>query len=394
MKKVHFLNDLLEKHQVANGYQALHYSFNDAPFYETDTNTPPETSQVIIAFPTFLKPTFQNDQYKTKKSVQKYLDSYGIIISPNITNISHYINEHFSKSSRTPILKKMKRLESCFNINYKVFYGYIDKNHYEYLMDTTHAMLIKRFKQKNDTSYILNNWKKYKPLFYSLINQNRASLFIIYNNEIPIQVSINFHYGKTFFAYIPAYDIDYAQFGLGNTAVYKQLEWCIENNYAYLDMGNGGLEYKKRWCNYHYQLETHIHYKINSLKSTVLANKELITIKIKNILKGIIKKPFFNKLKQKLSVNKHINEFNNNLNYSIENIKETESPNSEYLQLIDLKTTTNFPEIKKPFLDFLYNTQNHMDTVRVYNIINETDAFLIIGSDSCIKIIFDKKPYT
>src|SRR5690606_9401311 len=124
--------------------------------------------------------------------------------------------------------------------------------------------LTKRFEQRNDTNHILINWERYKNILFPLINEKKASIFVIYNNESPIQISINFHYGKTFFAHIPAYDVDYAPYGLGNTAVYKQLEWCIENNYEYLDMGNGYLEYKKRWCNYQYDLETHIFYKKTS----------------------------------------------------------------------------------------------------------------------------------
>ena len=392
LKKVHFLNDLLEKHQIAPGYKTLRYSFNDAPFYETETNTLPETSQVIIAFPTFLKPTFQNDSFKTKKIVQKYLDSYGITIAPTITNIDHYVNAHFSKSSRTPILKKMKRLESCFNIRYQVYYGEISKETYTSIINKTHAMLVRRFNQRNDNNFILNNWKKYEALLFPLINDRKASVFVIYNEDTPIQVSINFHYQKTFFAYIPAYDIDYAQFGLGNTAVYKQLEWCIENNYAYLDMGNGDYDYKKRWCNYHYQLETHIQYKSSSLRHRLLATKELNIIKLKNGIKTGINSPFYAKIKKVIATKTPLNDSFSCSNYTIENLNEGVLHKNDALQAIDLKKTTDFQELKKPLCDFLYTTKCHSDTVTIHKIINETHTFLITGGSSSIKVIFNQNP--
>jgi len=392
LKKVHFLNELLEKHNIPTAYKTLRYAFNDAVFFETKNVTEPETStQVCIAFPKFLKPTFHNGRFKTKKIIQKNLDSFGITIAPEITEISQYLNAHFSKSSRAPIIKKMKRLESCFNIHYKVFYGTIAEETYEKLMYKTHAMLLRRFEQRNDNNFILNDWNKYVKLLFPLINNRKASLFVIYNDDTPIQVSINFHYEKTFFAYIPAYDIDYAQFGLGNTAVYKQLEWCIENNYVYLDMGNGDYDYKKRWCNYQYQLETHIYYKSNSLKANILATTELNTIKIKNILKEIINSAFYNKLKQTVFSKKDTNNSFSFSNYSIENIKEANRPKSEYLQPIDLKTNNDYQEIKKPLFDFLYNTQDHIDTVSIHKIKNETDAFLITGISSCVKVTYNQK---
>lgn len=392
LKKVHFLNELLETHKVPIAYKALRYAFNDSVFYKKSNAKEPEAStQMFIAFPGFLKPIFNNNQFKTKIITQKYRDSFGITIAPHITDISQYINAHFSKSSRTPIVKKMKRLENCFNIHYKVYYGEIDEETYKHIMDKTHAMLVRRFEQLKENNFVLKDWNKYFTALHPLINEQKASLFVIYNDNMPIQVSINFHYQKTYFAHIAAYDIDYAQFGLGNTAVYKQLEWCIKNNYNYLDMGNGDYEYKKRWCNYHYELETHIHYKSNSLKDNVLANKELNIIKIKNLLKELVNNKFYNEIKQAISANKFINKASPLSNYTTENLNNSEIPKNDFLQKIDLKATTSFQDIKKPLFDFLYITKDHINTVLIYKIENETDSFLIRGSVNSQKIMFNQQ---
>jgi hypothetical protein len=392
MKKGHFLNELLEKHHIPSAYNALWYDFNNTLVYKAEaTKTSHISVQKWIAFPTFLRPDINDALFKTKKSVQKFQDSFGIIIPPNCTHIGEYLNKQFSKSSRSPILKKMKRLESCFNIRYRVYYGEISMETYTQIMDKTQAMLVRRFKQRNDNTFVLNQWNRYKTLFFPLINEKKASLFVIYNDDTPIQVSINFHYKETFFAYIPAYDIDYAAFGLGNTAVYKQLEWCIENHYAYLDMGNGDYEYKKRWCNYQYQLETHIHYKPNNVLNLLWANKELTRIKTTNILKTLIHNPFYQKMKYQVLVKPSANDELPYEHYAIENLTGTDAINSDTLQPMDLKQTTNFQALKKPLYDFLYNTKDHISAVWVYKIVHETDAYLIKGATSIQKVVFNKK---
>ncbi|MFD0988641.1 GNAT family N-acetyltransferase [Mariniflexile jejuense] len=393
LKKSHFLNELLENHKINDAYKTLHFTFNNTLCYELNTamdfkkKTEPLT-QIYIAFPNFLTPTFKNSSKNTKRIVQKYQDSFGIILPNNITNITEYLNSHFSKNSRTPIIKKMKRLEACFNISYKVFYGAIDKKTYSHIMDKTHAMLVRRFNQRNDANFVLNNWNKYEALLFPLINSGKASIFVIYNNETPIQVSINFHYKKIFFAYIPTYDIDYAQFGLGNTAVYKQLEWCIENNYQYLDMGNGDYDYKKRWCNYHYALETHIHYNPNNLKSKILAINALNTIRIKNIAKDVVNNTFYKKLKQQIFTKNNSDRLDVYANYTTNKIEKQALLKTNNLNKIDYKTVSNFEKINKPLFDFLYTTQNHIDTVTIYKDTNNT-TYYIVGSINAIQVIFN-----
>ncbi|CAH8286194.1 acetyltransferase (GNAT) family protein [Mariniflexile fucanivorans] len=391
LKKIHFLSELLQKHNIPSTYKTLRYEFNDKLFFEADNvaeqNIYVDTlCLVCFAFNCFLKPTFNNSRFKTIKITQQTHVSLSIIIPPNTTHIKQYLTAHFSKSSRAPIIKKMKRLESCFNIKYKVFYGSIQKKEYKQLMDKVHEMLVNRFKQRNNSNYILNDWNTYFELFFPLINEKKASIFVIYNKDTPIQISINFHFKKTFFAHIPAYDIDYAQFGLGNTAIYKQLEWCIENNYEFLDMGNGELDYKKRWCNYRYLLETHIFYKRNSLKASIIAYKELNIIKIKNFIKIIIKSAVYKKLKQEMLTKKNL-KFPE---YTIENLNETEIPKANNLELVDLKTNPFFKDIKKPLFNFIYNTKDHFDAIKIYKIKNKTHSFLILGTKKNMVINFNK----
>ncbi|MFV0540102.1 MAG: GNAT family N-acetyltransferase [Aestuariibaculum sp.] len=372
---------LLEKGKVPAIYKELHYTFNQTLFYSSNSknNNPNPGTTNCIAFPSFLTPKFTNpNEYRIKKIKQKYLDGFGIIINDDIKEINQYLAQHFNKNSRSPILKKMRRLENCFNISYKIFYGHITKETYDNIMQITHAMLVRRFEQKSDSNFILDNWQKYYHQFFPLINKKMASLFVIYSNQEPIQISINYHHKKTFFAYIPAYNIDFSQFGLGNIAVYKQLEWCIKNGYNYLDMGNGDYDYKVRWCNYNYSTETHIYYNKKLGLAQLQANILFRKIQIINILKDIKHSNILSSVSSK--------KYENKRPYTIKNI-DSSTLTLNKLTKLDIFDNIAHTSIKKPIYDFLYKQQDHINNISVYQMDNEKNTFVIKGKTETIKVI-------
>lgn len=386
-KKIHFLNSLLEDSSIPDCYSKLNYAFNNHTFFSTpNTNATKQPGVSInIAFPTFLIPVFKNRKVlKIKKITQRNLDCFGIIIDPKLNGIDQYLQSHFSKNSRTPILRKKKRLEACFNISYKIYYGNIEKTHYDFLMLTAKRMLEKRFAQKQDTTFVLKDWNRYQNILLPLIHAKKASFFVIYNGSEPIQISINYHFGQTFFAYIPAYNIDYSSFGLGNTAIYQQLEWCINNNYTYLDMGNGDYEYKKRWCNYHSGLQTHIVYKKAALINTIIANTALYKIKSVNILKSLINSNIVAKIKT-LNIK---NTEQPQLLYSISQLPQNFDLNLKNTMVINLKNSHPEFNISKPVFDFLFKFKEHIDNVTVYKL-DSPKSYLIKGLQNQIKIDFN-----
>lgn len=392
LKKINFLSALFEQNKVSNIYKSLEYAFNEALVYESNSHNELILQQqspveINIAFPQYLKPNFNyfNNQYSLKKITQRFQNCYGIILPVQLQSPVEYLKSKFSTNSRVRILKKMKRLEASYNITYKVYFGHIEKNNYDNLITITHEMLSRRFEQRNDTNYVLNSWEKYKELLFHLINTKKASLFVIYNNDKPIQVSVNFHYQKTLFFYILAHNIDYSQFGLGNIAVYKGVEWCIENKYQYLDMGNGELEYKKRWCNYNYQLETHIYYNKNSMKAYTIANCELLIIKVKNVLKTVINSTLYSKLKTSILTIKKSKKPTDITEYTSEKITDLKHYNNN-LKGIDNEIDTHFKHINKPICDFIYATREHVNNISVFKILNEKNSFIIKGLDSILKI--------
>lgn len=381
---LHFFNELVETHQIPKAYKKLSFKFNNKAFFNSKANCAkgilPKV-ETYIAFPGFLTPQFHSNQFKAKCIEQKNQECFGIILSPEIKNTQEYLVQNLSKNSRSPILKKKKRLEACFNITYKVFYGNINKDEYDRLMNTAHAMLVRRFEQRNDSNFILKNWNKYLEILYPLINQNKASFFVIYNENTPIQISINFHYNKTFFAYIPAYNIDYAQFGLGNTAVFKQLEWCIENNYEYLDMGNGDLEYKVRWCNYQYSLETHIIYLKSNFIARIKALKPIYRVKLINFIKTL-KNLKQNKTQNTKTFNKIPPEY---IIKPIDDIASIEKHNN--LKEINFFETHTTKHLSKIICDFIYAEKEHLNKIKIYSILNSSN-YIVKTPNKGINILF------
>ena len=393
LRKIHFLNQLLEKHHIGSLYKTLTYHFNNTVCYQNPNESFEDTTvdslgEVHIAYPKFLVPEFYNSPYKVKTITQKYQDCYGIIIPPNTKNISDYLADNYKSNYRYKILKSVKLLESCFNISYKMFFGSMTPETYEQIMSCAKYMLIRRFKQRNDNHFILNQWDAYNKLLYPLILEKKASIFVIYNQNTPIQVYINFHYKNIFFAYTPSYNIDYAKFGLGNTAVYKQLEWCIEHGYEYLDMGNGDYDYKKRWCNHHYMLETHVFYNQNSLKANILATAELLKIKTKNTLKDVINSGFYKKLKT-LTKRQSSESVAIYSNYSTQQVLLDDIDLSSNFEPVTYTINESFNPIDKPLFDFLYNNKVHFNTIKIYKLTSSNNIFLITSNQTALQVTFN-----
>ena len=106
----------------------------------------------------------------------------------------------------------------------------------------------------------------------NLINKNKASLYVAYNGEKPIFISLNYHFDKILFGYVSSYDIDYGKFSLGQICIYKHIEWCLSNGYIMFELGWGDLEYKKWWSNNTYTFKSEVIYPKRSPLAYVLAH--------------------------------------------------------------------------------------------------------------------------
>lgn len=291
----------------------------------------------------------------------------------NLEDIDRYILANFKPNNRTSLRRRLKGLETSFDVRYEIFYGNITKKEYSFLMEALHKMLTRRFNQRDDTNIPLQKWDYYLSSVFDLINQKKASLYVIYDDEKPIQISLSYHYEKIVFLSIPSYDIDYAKFGLGNIAVHKLLEWCISNGYEILDMGYGAFDYKLKWCNHTYNFEHHIFYKSKSTISYLVVG--LITLKTRVINYLLTKNVnvFYHQLKSLFSKK------NDQVDFEYIIIPNNDKSKAHIkMESIDFLCNEKFSFLKKSVYDFLYTSKEHVADVKVYKI-NTHDTYLIKG---------------
>ncbi|MFD1613958.1 GNAT family N-acetyltransferase [Gelatiniphilus marinus] len=323
--------------------------------------------------PEYFKLQLRDSSFKTH-IVPQYNWGYSILLNPS-DSIESFMQRQFNSKKRNIFTRYVKRLETCFDVNYKMYHGEITKPDYNKLMQSLYSMIISRFKERKELHKNLYEWEFLLEHTYEDIINKEASLFVIYNKEQPIEISLNYHFDKVLFSYISSYNIDYSKFGLGHVEIYKQIEWCAKNGYRLFEMGVGGMDYKRRWSNNIYRYQ---HYIVNK-NSTAKVKMMLFKIRLKEYLKS-----------------KGVNELNAKLK-GIFKTKVTKSPTAYKIEESVTFKKQQYKEIDcndKPYLflnkhiyNFIYNTADHCNKVKVYK--NKTEhAFIIQGEKQGQKITF------
>lgn len=304
--------------------------------------------------------------------------NWGYAIRLNVDTVDDYLNNQFKSKYRSIIRRYVKRLESCFQIEYKLFYGEISEEQYHFLMNCIHQMILRRFKQRREQHKALKDWKEIYNDSLSMILQKKASLFVIYDGENPIEISLNYHFDKILFSSISSYDIDYAKFGLGHVEIYKQLEWCINNDYEIFEMGVGGTNYKRRWSNFIYRFQNHVTYVKSSskqrfqaffLRSLVGFIEYLKSLGINELLYTTV-----NRISQLVKTRETY--LNNNP------VPQTETTLVDHLPENAVAIPVNFskyPFLKKPICDYLYTNVEHKCHLKLYKVDELKNTFYIKG---------------
>lgn len=379
LKKTNFYTNLFEKNSIPNIYNLEMSGIN--------TMIPSEIKEQLFDdktcvfhfdfFPNYLDFKIEKlSSYNLIKIEQKL--GFAINLKGHIS-AADYLKTQCSTQHKKNITRAVNRLESSFNIKYITFYGSIEYSQYILAMNSLRQMIKKRFQVREGENKILKNWQHYLETTYRLINEKKASLFVIYNNDKPIEVSINYHYDAIMYSAISSFDLDYGKFSLGNIEIFKQLEWCLSNNITFFDMGYGDLEYKRKWSNQIYKFESHII--SQKLKLLALIYSKYLTLKYKLIdyliSKNINNKfyTFINKLRKPKT--------NNTRQYKFE-IEVIEKLSFNNITEVNINTN-NYAFLRRPIYDFVYKYKEHVSSLKIYNISN-TNSFIVLGKNNNIKI--------
>lgn len=339
----------------------------------------------VTYVPSFVKVTISNN---FKKFSYNRFNSF-LMDLENFHSAQDYFSNQFGPKSRSKIRSNIKRLETCFNINYKFYFGNIELQVYQSLCNALETMIKRRFNQRGNQHEGMQDWDFYKKTIYQGIINKNISLFVIYDNNKPIDISVNYHYDNILINSIRAYDIDYSKFKLGNIDIFRQLEWCFENNIKLFDLGPGILTYKKQWCNVNYYFRNYIIYNRKSIISSFLALILLLFYKLKIFLD-----------KHNLLIDK------DNSNHDSVNNKDNDFIIQETpFELIDIvkpkkeDLLKNFKEInfeseQFKFLriiiyNYLYLSFDQKNKIKVYSINYKSNSYIILGKKSLKLILND-----
>lgn len=326
----------------------------------------------------------EENNFSSNIGVLKSIQYPGFLIHiDKFKNIDDYLLNTFSKNTRMKMRKFNKRLDTCFNISTKMFFGHIEKQEYDFIFENFMALLQKRYSEK-EISY--NNmqpkeWNFYKNVAYPLILEKKASLFIIYNNNTPIAVTYNYHTQDSVIDAITVYDTNYSKFNIGYVNNLKLLNWCFDNNIKKLDFSKGYFDYKKRMSTLEYDFEYHIIYDKRSIKASLIAHIYYMFFEFKTYLRN---KRFDVKLheftyriknKKKSSKRNHI-----------KITKLDELPEAKKLIKINLENDKAYSFLTKHINDFLYLVVKPLNEIELFKLEN-TEKTYILSSNTLIQQI-------
>lgn len=380
-----FSFDFFEKRSIHPFYQSI-FNKTNGKLLANDISPLGNLADLteIKLIPPYLQPNY-ND-LTLSMNICKIYRIQGYMANLNgFSDLDHYMAAKMSAKHRSKIRNRVRRLEKCFNISYKIYFGEITKKEYDNLFERFESLIKRRFAQRGETHQSINNWGVYKKTTYQLVLEKKASLFVIYNRNKPIDICLNYHYQNIVNHSIRSYDIDYSKFNLGNIDIYKQLEWCFENNFKIFDLRWGDLEYKQRWCNEIYLYEHHLFYNKNYNPGSPLAYLIVNLYKLKDFIKNKIRIPFLRKLISFFKIKQ--DQTNNMSNYTIEKTDVRDIRQTDDFIEINLNTE-EYAFLRKPTYDFQFGFSEATKDIGVYKLALENESYIIIGKKSSQKLNF------
>ncbi|NND53010.1 MAG: GNAT family N-acetyltransferase [Flavobacteriaceae bacterium] len=356
-------------------------------YYSLNTDYQDFKNKVFLIYdvPSYFK-VVPPERY-SKLKLKRVFQYKGFLMNlDGFTNSEEYIKSRFSGKNRREFRSNQRRLETCFNIDYKFIIGQINESDFKLIFDQFHDLLSIRFYEKQTDYHHLGSqkWNYYSDLVFKCINDNKASLLVVYKDDTPIGITLNFHADSIIFETITVFDPDYYKFSIGKTSIIKLLDWCFENNIQISDFSKGDFEYKNKWGNEIYDFEYHILYDSRSIIANLIASMIAFFFKFKLYLRKKNLNAFYRKLRFILGKGKKQTRIERK--FQIEKLSDFE-PDSNYKE-VDI-TLEQYNFLKKFLYSFLFANPEPEALVKVYKNNSDND-YIIMGSKAVQKISFDQ----
>lgn len=384
INKLDFLDDLLLKEQMSMIYSRVTNAFSSTLLVEDSLQKIGEKDIFIIKdVPGYLH-TRIHPSHKVKKASMYH--GYSINLG-KYENFEAYLVKRLSSKRRSNHRAFKKRLELCFSVQYKMYFGPMEKKEYDYLFDQLRLMIKRRFTLKQMKH---SGWEKmdnYHKIIYPKILEKKASIFAIYHDSKPISISINLIEEDIYSGFMMAFDVDFSKFYPGFINIQKQVEWCFENKFQLFDMMKGDLAYKNIFADeiYYYQcqivfpskkqissivakflaLKVELYY--NSLHLLKKLNLHLVYRRLKISIYGLLNKKVLANVQQEFRVKNipNINSISKLVKISIED--------------------DSYTYLRKPIYDFMYTSFENINDIEVFESVAGI-SYLVKGKKNNILI--------
>lgn len=387
--KYNFTFDLFEKRLISPFYESLVNLNNNKEVLNRDYNTTDVKGNGIheVKFiPSFF--SLYSNRLNSHYKVYKYsrIENYKIDLE-GFSNLNEYLIKVMTPKQRKQIRSKTRRLENCFNITSRSYFGEITESEYKFLFAELRQLIERRFKQRNEKFFLEDKWNYLLEETYLLILDKKASFFVIYDNNQPISIGLNYHFQNIVQSCISSYDIDYSKFGLGHIAILKKLEWCFVNNFKIFDMMWGKVSHKVLWSNSITKYEHHLIYKKHQLfiKGYVRLLIVLYKIKDSSLIKKIAQS--FQKIKRYFT--QVFNKSSTKKERSYDIVSLLNIPSKDAITKVNIHTS-EYAFLRKTVYDFQYLNSELSDNILVFKENKDNNSYFIQGINSQIKVLVNR----
>lgn len=282
LKRQHtnFYYEFFEKH-------SLPIWFKSSETIKTDQNTPEKIQfnhklkrfTVVNCTPNYsefenliINPEFG---YFTKTFRKGYLMDFS-----GFKSSSEYLRYNLNSKTYKNLRNDINRLKKQFTIRFEIFYGNnLNPESFHELFQIFEKFIQARFKKLNKKHTGYMRWEEYETNVLSMIIKKKASLMVLYSEDKPIGISLNYHYKDIIDSAITSFDISYSKYSIGKQMFVYQLQWAIENSFQIIDLRWGNYGYKIKFANRTIKYKTHVLYNKNSILEKMVAYTLLIALK-------------------------------------------------------------------------------------------------------------------